>query len=60
MQMSFGSLELRQRLRQDSVLMKIDALIDWEGYVRSLGDTSANYRMDVAATLAKRCSNSIQ
>ena len=30
MQMSFGSLELRQRLRQDSVLMKIDALIDWE------------------------------
>lgn len=30
MQMSFGSLELRQRLRQDSVLMKIDVLIDWE------------------------------
>lgn len=30
MQISFGSLELRQRLRQDSVLMKIDALIEWE------------------------------
>jgi len=30
MQTSFGSLELAQRLRQDSVLMKIDALIDWE------------------------------
>ncbi|SDZ08154.1 transposase [Nitrosomonas sp. Nm33] len=28
--MSFGSIELAQRLRQDSVLMKIDALIDWE------------------------------
>ena len=30
MQMSFGSLELSQRLRQDSVLMKINVLIDWE------------------------------
>jgi IS5 family transposase len=30
MQMSFGSMELAQRLRQDSVLMKIDALIDWK------------------------------
>lgn len=30
MQMSFGSVELRQRLRQDSVLMKIDAMINWE------------------------------
>ncbi|WP_256212184.1 hypothetical protein [Nitrosomonas communis] len=29
MQMSFGSIELAQRLRQDSVLMKIDTLIDW-------------------------------
>ncbi|WP_244505860.1 hypothetical protein [Nitrosomonas communis] len=27
--MSFGSIELAQRLRQDSVLIKIDALIDW-------------------------------
>ena len=30
MQMSFGTLELAQRLKRDSVLMKIDALIDWE------------------------------
>jgi len=30
MQMSFGTLELAQRLKQDSVLMKIDALIEWE------------------------------
>ena len=30
MQMSFGSIELVQRLRQDSVLIKINALIDWE------------------------------
>ena len=29
MRMSFGSLELAQRLRQNNVLMKIDALIDW-------------------------------
>ena len=30
MQMSFGTLELAQRLKRDSVLMKIDVLIDWE------------------------------
>jgi len=30
MQMSFGTLELAQRLKRDDVLMKIDALIDWE------------------------------
>ncbi len=30
MQMSFGSLELSQRVKRDSVLMKIDTLIDWE------------------------------
>lgn len=30
MQMSFGTLELAQRLKRDSVLMKIDALIEWE------------------------------
>lgn len=30
MQMSFGTLELMQRLKRDSVLMKIDELIDWE------------------------------
>lgn len=35
MQMSFGSIELAQRLRQDSVLIKIDALIDWENEVTS-------------------------
>lgn len=29
MQMNFGSLELAQRLKQNNVLMKIDALIDW-------------------------------
>jgi len=30
MQMSFGTLELVQRMKRDSVLMKIDALIEWE------------------------------
>lgn len=30
MQMSFGTLKLAQRLRRDSILMKIDVLIDWE------------------------------
>jgi IS5 family transposase len=30
MQMSFGTLELSQRLKRDGVLMKIDGLIDWE------------------------------
>ena len=30
MQMSFGTLKLLQRLKRDSVLMKIDALIEWE------------------------------
>ena len=30
MQMSFGSIELAQRLKENSALMKIDALIDWE------------------------------
>ena len=30
MQMSFGTLKLFQRLKRDSVLMKIDALIKWE------------------------------
>lgn len=29
MLMSFGSIELVQHLRQNSVLMKLDALIDW-------------------------------
>ncbi len=28
--MSFGTLELSQRLKRDGVLMKIDGLIDWE------------------------------
>ncbi len=31
MQMSFGTLELTQRLKRDSVLMKIDGLIEWAG-----------------------------
>lgn len=30
MQMSFGSAELEQRLKRDSVLMKINALVDWK------------------------------
>jgi len=30
MQTSFGAAELAQRLKQDSVLMKIDTLINWE------------------------------
>ena len=30
MQMSFGTLELAERLKRDNVLMKIDALIEWE------------------------------
>ena len=30
MPMSFGTLELAQRLKRDNVLMKIDALIEWE------------------------------
>jgi len=30
MQMSFGTLELSQRLKRDNVLMKIDTLIEWE------------------------------
>ena len=30
MQMSFGTLELSQRLKRDNVLMKIAALIEWE------------------------------
>ena len=30
MQMSFGTLELSERLKRDNVLMKIDALIKWE------------------------------
>ncbi len=30
MQMSFGALELSERLKRDNVLMKIDALIKWE------------------------------
>jgi IS5 family transposase len=30
MQMSFGALELAERLKRDNVLMKIDALIEWE------------------------------
>jgi IS5 family transposase len=30
MQMSFGTLELVQRLKRDGVLMKIDSLIEWE------------------------------
>ena len=28
--MSFGALELAERLKRDNVLMKIDALIEWE------------------------------
>jgi len=31
MWMSFGTLELAQRLKRDSVLMKIDSLIEWGG-----------------------------
>jgi len=30
MQMSFGTLELAQRLRRNSAPIKIDILIDWE------------------------------
>jgi IS5 family transposase len=30
MQMSFGSLELEQRIRRQSTLLKVQALIDWE------------------------------
>ena len=30
MQMSFGSMEMAQRVRRDSTLMKVHALIDWE------------------------------
>ena len=30
MQMSFGTLELSQRVRRESTLMKVEALIDWE------------------------------
>ena len=58
MQMSFGSLELRQRLRQDSVLMKIDALIDWEElrskltglYKRELSNGGGQEPFDVLMT----------
>ena len=28
--MSFGTLELAERLKRDNILMKIDALIDWQ------------------------------
>ena len=31
MQISFGTLEISQRIKQDSALMKVHALIDWEG-----------------------------
>jgi IS5 family transposase len=31
MQMSFGTLELAERLKRDNVLMKIDALIEVGG-----------------------------
>jgi transposase, IS5 family len=37
MQMSFGTLELAERLQRDSILMKIDALIDWEALRPCLG-----------------------
>lgn len=30
MQMSFGTMEMAQRVRRDSTLMKVHALIDWE------------------------------
>ena len=30
MRMSFGTLELAERLKRDNVLMKIDVLIEWE------------------------------
>ncbi|PTQ81235.1 transposase-like protein DUF772 [Nitrosomonas ureae] len=30
MQMSFGTLELAERLKRENVLVKIDALIEWE------------------------------
>ena len=30
MPMSFGTLELAKRLKRENVLMKIDALIEWE------------------------------
>ena len=30
MQMSFGTLELAERLNRDNVLLKIEALIEWE------------------------------
>ena len=30
MPMSLGKLELAERLKRENVLMKIDALIDWE------------------------------
>ncbi|PXX05490.1 hypothetical protein C8R27_1781, partial [Nitrosomonas ureae] len=29
MQMSFGTLELAERLNRDNVLLKIEALIEW-------------------------------
>jgi hypothetical protein len=42
----FRSLELAQRLRQNNVLMKIDALIDWGALRLGLWIyTSASYRM---------------
>ncbi len=30
MQMSFGSVELEQQLKRDSILTKINALVDWK------------------------------
>ena len=37
MQMSFGTLELAERLKRDNVLMKIDALIEWEELSEAYG-----------------------
>ncbi|MCC8997568.1 MAG: hypothetical protein LM517_11115 [Nitrosomonas sp.] len=43
--MSFGALELAERLKRENVLMKIDALIEWEELRPKLRVyTSASYR----------------
>ena len=56
MQMSFGALELTARLKRDSVLMKIDALIDWEELRPKLRVyISARYRMVEDRNRLMRC-----
>jgi hypothetical protein len=35
MQMSFGPMEMAQRVTKDSMLVKVGALIDWEHFVQS-------------------------